>query len=116
MWGGSYRVACDLALLTKNETRTMSDAFCYTTYCTLTLLFYLPSLWARFNYSGEKYSSNSSLIARTYNATLFFIHLNFIQNEQLPFIEHKDPDPIGWISFAMLILYINTLPTRRHIK
>ncbi len=99
----------------RNGIRKMSDAHFYTIFCILSVLFLLPSLWARFNCSGAQYSDNKALIVRIYNATLFFIHLNFIQNEQLPFIGHKDPNPTGWISFAMLILYIHALPTRRTI-
>lgn len=94
----------------------MNNAIFYFTFCFLSVLLYLPSLWARFTFSGEKYTDNKSLIAKTYNGIFFFIHLNFIQNEQLPFIGNINPDTIGWVSLAMAILYMYALPTRRDIK
>lgn len=94
----------------------MNNTVFYITFTCFSLLLFLPSLWARFNFSGEKYTDNKSLISKIYNSTLFFIHLNFIQNEQLPFIGSIKSETIGWVSLIMAILYIYALPTRRNIK
>lgn len=88
----------------------------YAAFCVLSLLLFIPSLWARFNFSGENYTDKKSLIAKTYNVTLFVIHLNFIQNDQLPFIGDIKADTIGWVSLVMAILYMYALPTRRDIR
>lgn len=88
----------------------------YILYLPITALLFLPSIWARFNFSGENYTDKKSLIAKTYNVTLFVIHLNFIQNDQLPFIGDIKADGIGWVSFVMAILYMYALPTRRDIR
>ncbi|MCQ3002112.1 hypothetical protein NLO98_20385 [Pseudomonas syringae] len=94
----------------------MSDILFYGIFCLISLLLFLPSLWARFAYSGAKFTNKKSSIATAYNGILIFIHLNFIKNDTLPFIGEKDPEIIGWVSFAMLFLYIYALPTERNIK
>lgn len=50
-----------------------------------------------------------------YNGIFIFIHLNFIQNGELPFIGDTDIEIIGWVSFAMLFLYMYALPTKRNL-
>ncbi|WP_122666077.1 hypothetical protein [Pseudomonas viridiflava] len=94
----------------------MNNTVFYITFTCFSFLLFLPSLWARFNFSGKKYTDNKSLIAKIYNSALFFIHLNFIQNEQLPFIGNIKSETIGWVSLVMAILYMYALPTRRNIK
>ena len=94
----------------------MNNAIFYSVFCATSLLFFLPSLWARFAFSGEKYSYRKSITATTYNGVFFFIHLNFIKNSELPFMGEIEPDTIGWVSFAMLFLYMYAIPTERNIK
>ena len=94
----------------------MNNAAFYTLFCTLSLLFFLPSLWARLCWSGGSYTERKSTITMIYNGTFIFVHLNFIRNRELPFVGEVNPDTIGWVSFGMLFLYMYALPTERNIK
>jgi len=88
----------------------MNNFALHAVFCILSLVFFLPSLWARLAFSGEQYTEKKSTLTMIYNGMFIFLHLNFIQNGELPFIGETDTEIIGWVSFAMLFLYMYALP------
>lgn len=88
----------------------MSDTVFYITFILFSILFYLPSFWARFAFSGSQFSAARFWGVLIYNFIFMFIHMKFIKTSSIPFIGEKDNHVLGWFSFFMLFAYSFSTP------
>ncbi|UVJ43938.1 hypothetical protein NVV94_26060 [Pseudomonas sp. LS1212] len=89
----------------------MTDVFFYTGFTFFSILFYLPSFWARFAFSGSRFSIAKFWGVTAYNFIFMFIHMDFINTRNIPLVGEKDNSVIGWLSFFMLFAYSFSIPT-----
>lgn len=88
----------------------MSDVYFYVTYALLTLLFYIPSLWARFEWSGAGFSKLKFYSLLAYNVFFVYVYMKYVKYGSLPFIGEREDPFLGWVSFAMIFLYMFSMP------
>lgn len=91
----------------------MSTFTSQTIYLLAVILFYLPSFWARYAFSGKKYSTGKYFTTMSYNLFFGIIHIDFLRKGTLPFIGSLDNSTLGWLSLAALIAYAFSLPDER---
>ncbi|QVE15991.1 hypothetical protein [Pseudomonas cichorii] len=77
-------------------------------FIALSILFYLPSLWARSAFSGKNFSTVKFWSVMAYNIFFIYLHMRFIEKEKLPFYGTQDSSTLGWISFALIFAYASS--------
>ncbi|WP_236430329.1 hypothetical protein, partial [Pseudomonas syringae] len=77
----------------------------------ISVIFYLPALYARFLLSGKKLSSIVFWSLLTYNFSFTYIHLDFARNGKLPFLGHMDNSIIGWVSYFFIFAHAFSFPS-----
>lgn len=87
--------------------------FLFMTGC---VVFYLPSLWAKFAFGGEKYTQTKSVIAILYALFFTYAHWRFAETGNLPFLGVYEPEPMGWVSLFMVLAYAYALPSEKNSK
>ncbi len=80
------------------------------------ILLYLPSLWAKFTFSGRHHTRAKFFIAFSYNLLISHFHWRFVETGNLPFLGVYEPEPMGWLSLFMVLAYAYALPSERNSK
>ncbi|WP_297834938.1 hypothetical protein [Pseudomonas sp.] len=88
----------------------MNSIFTHSLIITLSVLFYLPALWARFTFSANKFSPGIFAIVVGYNMLFGIVHQIFLEEGTLPFIGAIDNSNIGWLSCLFLIAHAEAVP------
>ncbi|WP_421523376.1 hypothetical protein [Pseudomonas yamanorum] len=88
----------------------MSDVYFYLTYALVTLLFYIPSLLARFRWSGSGFSKLKFFGVLVYNILFVYVHMKYVKYGYLPFFGEREDPVLGWVSFVMIFLYMFSMP------
>lgn len=83
----------------------------YILFPLFSFIFYLPTLWAMYAFSGIKYSNEKLFLVVAYNTILIMIHIAFSATGQLPFIGKLDNLAVSWLPFFMIGLHAFSVPT-----
>lgn len=88
----------------------MNTLFFYTAFTFFSILFYLPSLWARYAFSGRNFSAVKFWCVMIYNVMFISFHIDFVEKKHIPFIGERDNSVIGWLSFFLIFAYGYAIP------
>jgi hypothetical protein len=91
----------------------MTDNFFYGAFIFMSVMLYLPILWAKFslhenNDSDAKYSAYI-----IYKSVVAAIHFIFLQTGYIPFLGKKDISLMAWVSILMILACLVTSPGQR---
>ncbi|WP_147464169.1 hypothetical protein [Pseudomonas syringae group genomosp. 3] len=89
----------------------MNEALCLFALLIVSVIFYLPSLYARFLLSGKKLSSTVFWSLLAYNFSFAYIHLDFARNGKLPFFGYMDNSVMGWVSYFFIFAHAFSFPS-----
>ena len=76
----------------------------------VSILFYLPALWARKALSGDNYSPTKYLGYYLYILACFAVHLNYLENNYIPFVGVKGNPIMAGASLLVMFAYFFTSP------
>ncbi|KPG98215.1 hypothetical protein AEQ67_12705 [Pseudomonas sp. RIT-PI-q] len=88
----------------------MNNAVFYIGFTFCSCLFYFPSLWASYKFSGRNFTVFRFWGVMTYNVVLIFVHVRFIKEGYVPVIGEQDNSGIGWLSFFFVFAYAYAIP------
>lgn len=88
----------------------MIRALDYLGFITLTVLLYLPVLWARWAFAVENYRKRKLGVAFFYNLIPMLFHFNFWLTGEVWFYGVVDSSPLRWMSLPIMFLHIITGP------
>jgi hypothetical protein len=77
----------------------------------LSLIFYLPTFWAIYAFSGVKYSDGKLGLVVAYNTIFIMIHIAFSATGKLPFSGKLDNLAVSWLPYFMIDLHFFSVPT-----
>lgn len=77
----------------------------YTIVITLGIIFYLPALWARHAWSGKSFTTIRFWGTNLYNIFFGYLHMRFIEKNELPFYGYQDSSILGWFSIVMILAH-----------
>ncbi|WP_147461934.1 MULTISPECIES: hypothetical protein [Pseudomonas syringae group] len=89
----------------------MNEALCLLALLVASVIFYSPSLYARYLLSGKKLSSTVFWSLLAYNFSFTYIHLDFARNGKLPFLGHMDNSIMGWVSYFFIFAHAFSFPS-----
>lgn len=98
------------------ENHYFREVLIFLTALTLTILIYLPALWARHAFSGRNFSNAKYWIALIYNLLCMRIHKHIIRSSTLPFWGEIDNSITGWLSFLMYFIHGFSMPSKKEKK
>lgn len=88
----------------------MNDFVFYVGFVFFSMLFYLPSFWARFAYSGGGISLLGLLSIAVYNIFFIGVHILHAKTGYLPIIDKNTNYGAQWFSFFVAMAYVFSLP------
>lgn len=94
----------------------MNGVLLYSGFVFFSIVFYLPSVWARCNWSGENVTPLKFWSVVLYNCVFAYVHMSFMKFGELVFIGFVDNSVLGWFSFLMLLLFMFTGPVSRPVN
>ncbi|MGN2411895.1 hypothetical protein [Pseudomonas syringae] len=83
----------------------MNNTYIYPIFITASIFLYLPSFWAKRAFSGKNFSKLKFWILMTYNVSLVYLHMRFIQENSLPFYGTQDSSFLGWLSLVLIVAH-----------
>jgi hypothetical protein len=90
--------------------RKLSDVLFYVGYAFFTMLAYLPSLYARYSWSGTGFLKRKFFAMLIYNILCVYVHMKYVKYSCLPVVGEKEDPILGWISFSMIVVYMFSMP------
>ncbi|TWR92497.1 hypothetical protein [Pseudomonas saxonica] len=88
----------------------MNNVVFYVGFVFFSMLFYLPSFWARFAYSGGGISLLGLLSIAVYNIFFIGVHVLHAKTGYLPVIDKNTSNGAQWFSFFVAMAYVFSLP------
>jgi hypothetical protein len=92
----------------------MSNAEICAIFLIFTILFYLPTICARYRFSGAAFSPLKLWGVMTYNIVCGYYHLKFVAYGTLPSIGEAENSTLGWVSLCMPVIYGLSLPSPKN--
>ena len=89
----------------------MNDLYIYSALSCITILFFLPALWVKLTFSGDKFTLSKLCIAVLYNFTFVIVYWRYADEEYLPFIGIKNNEILRALAVIVSLAYIFVLPT-----
>jgi hypothetical protein len=88
----------------------VNDYLFYIAFTAISVLCYLPILWAKFILFKNHCSDAKYSVFFIYKSVLLCIHFTFMQTGYIPFAGKKDTSILGLISLLMILAYLVTSP------
>lgn len=89
----------------------MSDNVFYSIFISMSALAYLPALWTKVIFSGDRFTSRKLCIAIVYSFTFVVAYWRYADAGHLPFMEINDDPIMRTLAIIMSLAYIFALPT-----
>ena len=89
---------------------SVNDFLLYAGFVFLSVLFYLPSFWVRFAWSGGGISLARFLLVAGYNCFFIVLHVDFAKTGQIPFVGVYNNLAMQWFSFFIVLADVFSMP------
>lgn len=94
----------------------MNETAIYVIFLASSIVFYLPALWMRYAWSGQKFTTTKFWASNLYNIFFGYVHMRFIEKNEILFYGHQDSAVLGWFSIVMVLAHACAHTVTRDIK
>ncbi len=94
----------------------MNETAIYAIFLACGVAFYLPALCTRHAWSGENFTPVKHWINTTYNIFFGYVHMRFIEKDDIIFYGYQDSSILEWFSLVMVLAHACAHTVTRDIK